>query len=189
MTLTLFDIVVITGLWPTGETYDPNLMVEDTIGFNGTRSTFTNYITYYHKKDTKEVSNAYHIAFLTLWLSRCVFCLKSLQVEKKYLPMANELHAGHKLCLSQMILGFLYESLGEGVDTLKRFQPGLNLLLSGIYWLLQLWLNATFEASLPIHNPINEEVGEIKNRRIKGTQLTQLTPNEERLSFQKTFTR
>lgn len=101
--------------------------------------------------------------------------------------MANQLHVMHELCLSQIILGCLYESLGEGVDTLKIIQPGSNLLLSGPYWLLELWLNATFEASLPMRNPINEEADDIKNKRVEGTHLTQLTPNDEGLSLQKTF--
>lgn len=35
MTPTLFDVSAIIGLRPTGETYDPNFMAEDTIGFDG----------------------------------------------------------------------------------------------------------------------------------------------------------
>lgn len=183
MTPTLFDIAAITSLRPTGETYDPNFMAEDTIGFDCNQATFTNYITDYHKKDIEDVSSIYHIVFFALWLSQCVFFLKSLQVAKKYMPMANQLHVGHKLCLSQMIMGYLYESLAEGIDTLKRFQLGSNMLLSGPYRLLQLWLNATFETSLPIRGPINEEADEIKNMRVEGTHHTQLTPNDEGLSL------
>lgn len=44
MTPTLFDVAAITGLWPTGETYDPNFMAEDTIDFDNSRANFTNYI-------------------------------------------------------------------------------------------------------------------------------------------------
>lgn len=187
MTPILFDVAAITGLRPTGETYDPNFMAEDTIGFDGSQATFTNYIADYHKKDIEEVSDVEHISFFSLWLSMCVFYSKSLQIEKKYLPMVNQLHVGYELCLRQIILGCLYEYLGEGVDTLKRFQPRSNFLLSGPYWLLQLWLNATFEASLPNHSPINEDVVEIKNKRVEGTRLTQLTPNDEGFSLHKNF--
>lgn len=35
MSQTLFDVVAITGLRPTGETYGPNFMAKDTIGFDG----------------------------------------------------------------------------------------------------------------------------------------------------------
>lgn len=150
MTPTLFDITAITELKLIGETYDPSLMAEDTIFFDTTKAAFTTYITYYHDKNSVEVCDQEHITFLTLWLSRCVICSKSLQVAKKFLTMANQLHAGDNRCLSEMILVNIYESLGEGVTTLKNIQPKGNLLLSGPFWLLQLWLNATFEASFLI---------------------------------------
>lgn len=188
VTPTLFDITAITGLKPTRETYDPNLMAEDTICFDTTKVAFTTYIVYYHDKKFVEVSDQEYIAFLSLWLSRCIFCLKSLQVAKKFLTMENQLHVGHNLCLSEMILANLYESLEEGVTTLKNFQPKGSLLLSGPFWLLQLWLNDTFEASLPIRNPINVEAEEIKNNRIEGTCLALLTPSDEGLDLQQTFT-
>lgn len=178
LTPTLFAIATITSLRPTGERFNPNFMTEDSIGFDGNRVTFTNYILDHHNQDTDEVSNEEQIAFLELWLSQYIFCSKSLQVANKYLNMEHQLHVGHKLCLSQMILGCLYESLGKGVKILKNFRPGSKLLLAGPYWLLQLWLNATFESSLSTHNIINKEADEIKNRRAEGTHLVQLTPND-----------
>ncbi|XP_050875812.1 uncharacterized protein LOC127079478 [Lathyrus oleraceus] len=102
--------------------------------------------------------------------------------------MENQLHVGHKLCINQMVLSCLYEYLGEGVETLKKIQLGPNLLLAGPYWLLQLWLNATFETSLSSHNIINKEDDDIKNRRFEGTHLVQLTPNDEWLNLHKKFT-
>lgn len=39
-----------------------------------------------------------------------------------------------------------------------------------------------------MHNPINEEADEINNKRVEETCITQLTPNDEGLSLQKTFT-
>lgn len=131
MTPTLFDIATIIGLKAIGETYDPNLMADDTIFFDTTKATFTTYITYYHDKSFIEVSDQEHIAFLALWLSRCIFCSKSLQVANKFLTMANQLHVGHNLHLSKMILASLYESLGECITTLKNIQPKGNMLLSG----------------------------------------------------------
>lgn len=120
MTPTLFDIVAITRLTPIGETYDPNFLSKNTIGFDTSRASFTTHISYYHDQDIDEVSDTEHIAFLALWLSHCVFCSKSLQVANKYLTLANQLHAGRNVCLSEMILANLYESLGEGVIALKK---------------------------------------------------------------------
>lgn len=120
MTPTLFDIAAIIGLKPMGETYDPYFLSKDTIGFDTFRVSFTMHIAYYHDKDIDEVSDTKHIAFLALWLSRCIFCSKSLQVAKKFLTLANQLHVGRNVCLSEMILVNLYESLGEGVTALKN---------------------------------------------------------------------
>lgn len=86
--------------------------------------------------------------------------------------MANQLHDGRNVCLSEMILVNLYEYMGEGVTSLKNIQTKGNLLLSGPFWLLQLWLNAGFEACLPIHNPIDADANVVKNIRVEGMRLT-----------------
>src|SRR4051812_10692234 len=94
ITPTLFDIAAITGLRPTGETFDPNEMDNDTIGFNDSQVTYTAFIQKHHITTETTVSDEEHIAFLALWLSRCAFCSRSIQVAKRYLCMANQLHAG-----------------------------------------------------------------------------------------------
>lgn len=83
LTPTLFDIASIIGLRPIIENFNPIFMTEESIGFDGNRATFTNYILDHHNQDTDEVSDEKHIAFLSLWLSRCVFFSKALQVAKK----------------------------------------------------------------------------------------------------------
>ncbi|XP_058736960.1 uncharacterized protein LOC131609281 [Vicia villosa] len=178
ITPTLFDIAAITGLRPIGEPFDPNVMDTDTINFNEATVTYTAFIQKYHDENNEVVSDEEHIAFLALWLSRCVFCSRSIQVAKRYLCMANQLHAGTKLNLSQLILGFLYENLGEVTDLVKNYKTG-SLLFAGPFWLFQLWLNATFEAQLPFRGVVNEEDPDIKNRTVEGTRLASLTPKEE----------
>ena len=86
-----------------------------------------------------------------------------------------------------MILGNLYESLSEGVTQLKNLASKPNLLLSGPFWLLQLWLNATFEASLPHKKTLDENAEEIRHRRVEGTRLVCLTPSEEGHSLRPLF--
>ncbi|XP_058748016.1 uncharacterized protein LOC131620851 [Vicia villosa] len=178
VTPTLFDVAAITGLRPTGETFDPNDMDNDTIGFNDSQVTYTAFIQKHHITAETTVSDEEHIAFLALWLSRCAFCSRSIQVAKRYLCMANQLHAGKKLNLSQLLLGFLYENLSEAANLTKNFKSG-SLLYAGPFWLLQLWLNATFETHLPFRGDVNEEDSTIKNRTIEGTRLAYLTPKEE----------
>src|SRR4051812_306229 len=178
VTPTLFDVAAIIGIRPTGETFDPNFMDTDTIQFNEATVTYTAFIQQYHNETNPDNSNEEHIAFLALWLSRCIFCSMSIQVAKRYLCMANQLNAGKRLNLSQLILGFLYENLGEATDFVKNYNIG-SLLFAGPLWLLQLWLNATFEAHLPFRGVVNEEDLNIKNRTVEGTRLALITPKEE----------
>ena len=106
---------------------------------------------------------------------------------KKFLTLATQFYNGRDVCLSEMILGHLYESLSEGVAQLKDLGTKGNLLLSGPFWLLQLWLNASFEASLPNKGTVEEGAEEIKDRRVEGTRLVQLTPSEEGQSLRPLF--
>ena len=68
------------------------------------------------------------------------------QVTKKMLTLATQLHHGYPLCLAELILANLYESINNGVTTLNNVGDKASLLLSGPFWLLQLWINATFES-------------------------------------------
>src|SRR3954463_9074801 len=178
ITPTLFDVAGITGLRPTGETFNPNVLDVDTINFNEATVTYTAFIQQYHDQANAAVSDVEHIAFLALWLLRCVFCSRSIQVAKRCLCMNNQINARQKLNLSQLILGFLFENPGEATDLVKNYKTG-SLLFAGPFWLLQLWLNATFEANLPLRGVVNEEDPNIKNRAVEGTRLALLTPKEE----------
>src|SRR3954464_4958849 len=99
ITPTLFDIAAITGLRPTWEVFDPNFMDIETIQFNKVKVTYTTFIQRYHVQTTTEVTDEEHIAFLALWLSRCVICSRSLQVVKRHICMANQINAGKRLNL------------------------------------------------------------------------------------------
>lgn len=123
LTSTHFDIGAITSFQPTREAFDPNDMNENIINFDTNRAIFTYYRSDHHNTKTNEVSDEEHIAFLELWLSYCIFCSKSLQVVKIFLTMANQLHVGHNICMSQLIMGLLYESLGEVIEIRKTYQP------------------------------------------------------------------
>lgn len=164
--LPFFYIATITGLCPNEENFDPNEREEDTIDFDTNRAGFGKYIEDYHVTNNPEFYDKEHIAFLSLWLLRCIFYYKSLKVAKHYLNLSNQLHEGCDIILSQLILGSLYESLRVVTDALKTLQPKDNLLLSGPFWLLQLWINATFKLSLDV-NKLNNASDIIKNRRVK----------------------
>ncbi|KAI5393548.1 hypothetical protein KIW84_060608 [Lathyrus oleraceus] len=133
---TLFDVTTITSLRPIGDIFNPNERDDNTINFNTNRASFGKYIEDHHDTGTDEVSDEEDITFLALWLSRCIFCYKSLKVAKRYLTLAKQLHERQDICLSQLILGYLYESLGLVTKTLKKLLPKDNLLLVGPYWML-----------------------------------------------------
>lgn len=62
----LFDIEVITGLFLTGENFNPNESDKDTITFNTIHAIFGNYIKDYHVTDIDKVFDEEHIDFLAL---------------------------------------------------------------------------------------------------------------------------
>ncbi|GAU33050.1 hypothetical protein TSUD_152050 [Trifolium subterraneum] len=156
MTPTLFDVVAITGLPLNGDTYDPNLAGSKIEPKIRTKS-YTKYIEEQNQLKG-EVSDEEHVAFLALWLSQHFFCTRSLQVAKI-------------VC-----------------ENIKRTGDGSTFLGSGSgpFWLLQLWLNATFRVEMHLFLPDlhNEEVDK---RQIEGVRLARLIPRTRGLTYQQLF--
>lgn len=185
LTLTLFDVAAITGLSPLSKKFTPTL--ETTNEFTIKWFSFKNFIIENHDKKNSKVSDHEHIAFLTLWLSYYIFYSSSLQVTKKFVPLAIQLHEGRKISLSKLILANLYQSLGKASYKWKHLPETNKLfLLTGPLWLLQLWLNATFEPKLQIteYQALIEQTG---CRTIEGTRLAFNTPHDtsSRITFMK----
>lgn len=65
----------------------------------------------------------------------------------------------------------LYESIWLVVAYVKRKENPHNFHIGGPIWLLQMWLNATFEPSLKTKVPPNPEVG------VEELRLAKLTPD------------
>lgn len=115
---TLFDVVVITGLWTIGETFNPLIKNQTKPIFTFNHASFNAYIKD-HYEETEEFSDYEHITFLTLWLSHYIFCSNSLQVAKKFISLATQIHEQQNVCLNRLVLGFLYESLRDASLALK----------------------------------------------------------------------
>ncbi|GAU40775.1 hypothetical protein TSUD_26550 [Trifolium subterraneum] len=184
MTSTLFDVAVITGFPPTGDTYDPTLAgskIEPKIN----AKSYTKYIEEQNKLKG-EVSDEEDVAFLVLWLTQHVFYTRSLQVAKMFLPMAIQLHEGQQFGFGKLILGCLYENMHNVYENIKKTGDGSIFLGSGPFWLLQLWLNATFRVEMDLFLPdlYNEEVA---RRQIEGVRLARLIPRTIGLSYQQLF--
>ncbi|KAH1206942.1 hypothetical protein GmHk_16G047242 [Glycine max] len=185
MTPTLLDVAALTGLRPSGETYDPTNS-SDNIKLVYKENTFSKYIAEHKGPVEEEVSDEEHVAFLTLWLSHYVFCTKSLQVAKRFIPMALQIHEGQNFGFGRLLLAVLYESLGEACDDLKKSKDGSSFLVSGPMWLLQLWLNATFEQEMGLIIP-QDYAEEVANRSIEGQRALRLTPKTLDQNPQKLF--
>ncbi|KAL5191633.1 hypothetical protein HKD37_04G010884 [Glycine soja] len=185
MTPTLLDVAALTGLRPNGETYDPTNS-SDNIKLVYKENTFSKYIAEHKGSVEEEVSDEEHVAFLTLWLSHYVFCTKSLQVAKRFIPMALQIHEGQNFGFGRLLLAVLYESLGEACNDLKKSKDGSSFLVSGPMWLLQLWLNATFEQEMGLIIP-QDYAEEVANRSIEGQRALRLTPKTLDQNPQKLF--
>lgn len=173
LTPTLFDVATITGLSPMGETFDPTHSTKIKFSFKCPSLKF--YVADHHVKDFNEVSDEEQIAFLTLWLSYYVFCPGSLHIAKSFIPLAIQLHEVRQISLGKLLLASLYHSLGLASLKLKLLQSTPKYLnMSGSLWLLQHWLNATFEYK-PGY-PVLERIMHLTNERlIEGVRLALTT--------------
>jgi hypothetical protein len=128
LTPTLLDLAALTGLRPNEETFNP-MNTSENIKFNPKELSFTKFIG--ENIETGETSDVEHVAFLTLWLSYYVFCSRSLQVAKMFIPMAIQIHEGKQFGLGKLILAVLYESIGLACDEIKKSENGSSFLVAG----------------------------------------------------------
>ncbi|KAK2361529.1 Aminotransferase, plant mobile domain family protein [Trifolium repens] len=123
LTPTLLDVAAITGLKPIGDHFDPT-KTGDKVELNYKENTFSKYIAENMGKAGEEVSIEEHVAFLTLWLSHFVFCSKSLQVARMFIPMAQQINEGRLFSLGRLLLASLYEAMGNASDAIKASKNG-----------------------------------------------------------------
>ncbi|MCI46592.1 hypothetical protein A2U01_0067833, partial [Trifolium medium] len=69
---------------------------------------------------------------------------------------------------------------------IKKTGDGSTFLGAGPFWLLQLWLNATFEKELELILPENH-YDEVRKRQIEGLRLTRLAPLPRGLDYEQLF--
>lgn len=149
LTPNLFDVSAITGPNPLGETFSRTIKVDPEFVFE--HFSFKNFIIDHHDKQSEEVHDQEHITFSTIWISYYVFCLGSLHIAKKYVPLAIQLHAGRNISLAKLLLANLYQLLGNASYKLKHLLEIKKwYLISYSLWMLQLWLNTTLEPKLHI---------------------------------------
>jgi len=154
LTPTLLDVAGLTGLKPTGQSFNPDSH-DSEISFDFTRLANGNFIKDQRVTTSAEVSDKEHIAFIIYWLSMYIFCSRSIQVPKGFKILAIQMHEGRDICLSKLTLGSLYENLNQAVTSIKEYQSGSSLIIRGPIWLFQLWLLASFRTKLAVFLPLN----------------------------------
>ena len=118
MTPTLLDLAALIGVKPARKVFNLTDHEPIPIKFDVGESrhpTYANFINYHHR-DSDDVSDKEHVAFLTLWLSRFVFCSRSMQIAKQFVYLATPLHRGENIALGQLILASLYASMIDMVN-------------------------------------------------------------------------
>ena len=73
LTPTLLDVVGLTGLKPSSQTFDPESH-ESKLSFDFKQFAYGIFIKDHHNTESSEVTNEEHVAFLTYWLSMYIFC-------------------------------------------------------------------------------------------------------------------
>jgi hypothetical protein len=112
MTLTLLDVMMITGLDISSSC--PSAYRLSVVPFKlSSKIECTNWSAYLnqHLKTKGLVTEKEHTAFLNLWLEHFLFCGPSLAPTKNYLPLAYELAKGHTIGLGKLFLGEIYRYL------------------------------------------------------------------------------
>lgn len=154
--------------------------------FPTNKASYSFFIVDHHRTTTQEVSDHEHIAILTFWISQYILCSSSIQVAKKFIGMATQIHEGRHLCLSKLILGTLYDSLGYASGVMQTSVDGKGIAASGPMWLFKFWLIATFKPKIWFFVPsIHDE--EVANQQIEGIQLAYLTRRQINLSIDDVF--
>ncbi|KAL4365893.1 hypothetical protein AHAS_Ahas07G0151600 [Arachis hypogaea] len=116
---TLFDVAVITGQ-PMGNPVATFEMKPSRQYKIIEKSSCGKFIKLNIGKENTPVTNDECVAFLYYWLNDIIFCSRSVSMQKLFTPLAALLHEGHKFNLAKLILGNLYDELGQMVESLRK---------------------------------------------------------------------
>jgi hypothetical protein len=85
-----------------------------------------------------------------------------------------------------LLLTTLHKAIGNASDDIKASKDGLSFVVSRPMWLLQLWLNATFETKLGLIVPSDYQK-EVDERLVEGGRLVRLSPRSLDQNTQRLF--
>ena len=93
----------------------------------------------HHQKSSSSVNEKEHVAFLTMWLERFVFCGATAGPAYPYRVLAEKLAQGHSIPLGKLLLGAAYRLMNRVFSSLIIGEE--VQCITDPWWLVQLWLN------------------------------------------------
>ncbi|PRQ35142.1 putative aminotransferase-like, plant mobile domain-containing protein [Rosa chinensis] len=161
MSITLLDILAITGLPIDGEPYLHGQF--DSVNFTSTMTqhgrsahsgSYPRWLAYY----SREHNATGGIAFLEYWLCKFIFCTSSCKPTGTWTLLATALYNGCNVGLGQPVLGALYRMLYQA--TMHPFETSM----SGPFWVLDFWIQTYFpffrRDDIPLLPPADQLLGQ-----------------------------
>lgn len=152
MAPTVFYVSAITGLLPWGKSINPGITLSKDQNkhlkdlFAGVSQTHSGWITAL-KTDQSERE---HIGFLLYRLSKCIFCPKSVTVQKEYAPIAFLLSKKEPLALAPPVVAEIDASLGFlARASITNTKTKIINTIPGPLWILPFWTYEYFPAFAP----------------------------------------
>ncbi|RYQ91424.1 hypothetical protein Ahy_B09g097293 [Arachis hypogaea] len=110
--MSFLDVAAITGLPINSPDCTPDMQSQHqyNVVFN---TSYSEFIAHNMGEDGSEITDSEHVAFLFYWLNAILFCSRSVQISKFFLPLATLLHEGKALNLAKLLLGHIFEELGQ----------------------------------------------------------------------------
>jgi hypothetical protein len=136
MTITLADILMMTGLKVTGPMFPFRFRNPSNQKAVRSGSGWVKYIQTY--MESGPVSDKEYRAFLNMWLARFIFCGKSNEPTLNHITMAEHLAAGAAIPLGKYLLGAVYHMMHQ-ITVQMRGDKDISCV-SGPWWLVQMWL-------------------------------------------------
>jgi hypothetical protein len=160
MSITLLDILTVTGLPIDGEPYLHGQFDSDTFtstmaqhGRSAHSGSYPRWLAYYRQEHNATGG----IAFLEYWLCKFIFCTSSCKPTGAWTFLATALYNGRRVGLGQPVLGALYRTLYQA--TMHPFETGI----SGPFWILDFWIQIYFpyfrRDDIPLLPPADQLLG------------------------------
>ncbi|RYR30593.1 hypothetical protein Ahy_B01g055339 [Arachis hypogaea] len=122
--MSLLDVAAITGLPISLPDFTFNMRSERQYKI-GSMTSYNEFIDHHMGAENDPIMDDEHVAFLFYWLNVIVFCSQSVQMQKLFYPLAALLHEGNNINLAKLLLGHIFEELGQFVNCLRK-----NFLIS-----------------------------------------------------------